>query len=286
MLPRMPEPAVRHAVTLPTGGPCADPRVLVDLAERAEAAGWDGVFLEDYVVFQGNPAAPTCDAWVALAAIAVRTTRIVIGTRVTPLARRRPWVVARQAAAIDQLSGGRMVLGAGLGDTGEHVVSDASFTHFGEERDPRRRAAILDEALEVIAGLWTGEPFAFRGAHFQVDGVTFRPPPVQQPRIPIWIGGGYPVPGPTARAARWDGSMLYRADGRPLEPEDVRAMRAAAGDRPHDVSVGVDRGADLDAERARLATLIEAGATWTAEYVPVTDAPAMGAAVDRGPLRP
>jgi alkanesulfonate monooxygenase SsuD/methylene tetrahydromethanopterin reductase-like flavin-dependent oxidoreductase (luciferase family) len=140
---------------------CGDPRFLVELAERAEAAGWDGVFLEDYVVFQGDPRAPTCDSWVALAGMAARTKSVVLGTSVTPLARRRPWVVARQAAAIDQLSEGRMVLGAGLGDVGDHVGRDASFTHFHEELDARRRARMLDEALEIIAGLWIGEPFSF-----------------------------------------------------------------------------------------------------------------------------
>src|SRR5829696_8449077 len=186
---RMDETGLRHALTLPTGGPCADPRFLVDLARRAEDAGWDGVFLEDYVAFQGDPAAPTSDTWSALAAIAVQTSRVTLGTRITPLARRRPWTVARQASTIDQLSDGWFVLGAGLGDTGEHVVSDASFTHFGEERDAARRAAKLDEALEVIAGLWTGEPFSFRGEHFAIEEVTFLPRPVAQPRIPIWIGG-------------------------------------------------------------------------------------------------
>jgi alkanesulfonate monooxygenase SsuD/methylene tetrahydromethanopterin reductase-like flavin-dependent oxidoreductase (luciferase family) len=289
MMRRMTERPVRYALTLPTGGACADPRFLVGLAERAEAAGWDGVFLEDYVVLQGDPKAPTCDTWTALAAIAVRTSRVVIGTRVTPLARRRPWVVARQAATIDWLSGGRMVLGAGLGDVGEHVVRDASFTHFGEEGDPGRRAARLDEALEIIAGLWTGEPFEHHGEHFTVGPVTFLPRPLQHPRIPIWIGGGYPLRRATARAARWDGSMLYGADGASLAPDDVRAIRTAAGDRPYDVSVGVDRGdglgATLDAERVRLGRLVAAGATWTAEYVPVGDAAAMQEAVERGPLR-
>lgn len=276
---------MRFCLTLPTGGRCADPRVLVDLAERAEAAGWDGVFLEDYIVFQGNPVAPTCDPWIALAAIAVRTDRILIGTKVTPLARRRPWNVARQATAIDHLSNGRMVLGAGLGDIGEHVVSDASFTHFGEEQDVHRRAAILDESLEIIAGLWTGEPFRFNGAHFTIDEVAFLPQPIQLPRIPIWIGGGYPNPGATARAARWDGSMLYRADGGDLSTADVRAIRAAAGDPWYDVMVGVSSSSDPGAEGERLRDLEAAGATWASEYVPVQDLDAMRQALERGPVR-
>jgi alkanesulfonate monooxygenase SsuD/methylene tetrahydromethanopterin reductase-like flavin-dependent oxidoreductase (luciferase family) len=275
---------VRFGLTLPTGGVCGDPRLLVELAERAEVAGWDGVFLEDYVLFQGDEAAPTCDTWVALAAIAVKSDRLVLGTKVTPLSRRRPWTVARQAAAIDQLSGGRLILGVGLGDVGDHVGRDASFTHFGEETDARRRAAMLDEALEIIVGLWTGKPFAHRGEHFTVDEVTFLPTPVQQPRIPIWIGGGYSRRGPTERAARWDGSMLYAPLGKELGPEDVTAIRAAAGDRSYDIMVGVRRANERNAECERLRLLSDAGATWAAEYLPASDGETMRSAVDRGPL--
>ena len=205
---------MRFGLSLPTGGECADPAFLAELADRAEASGWDGVFLEDYVFWQGDPAVPTCDTWVALAAMATRTRSVRLGTSVTPLARRRPWNVARQAVGIDQLSEGRMVLGVGLGDTGEAIGADASFTRLGEEMAPRRRAQILDEALEIIAGLWTGEPFAFRGEHFVVEEVTFLPTPVQKPRIPIWVGGGYPNRGPTRRAARWDGSLPLQGDAR------------------------------------------------------------------------
>jgi alkanesulfonate monooxygenase SsuD/methylene tetrahydromethanopterin reductase-like flavin-dependent oxidoreductase (luciferase family) len=281
---------VRYGLALPTGGECGDPRFLVELAERAEAAGWDGVFLEDYVVYQGDPQAPTCDTWAVLAAMAVRTERVRLGTSVTPLPRRRPWNVARQAAAVDQLSGGRVILGVGLGDTGEAIVADSSFSRFGEETDPRRRGAMLDEALEIVAGLWTGEPFSFQGEHYTVSEVTFLPTPVQRPRIPIWIGGGYPNPRPTRRAARWDGSCLYKeTHGGPWEdmsPDDVRALRALAGDRPYDVCVGGrHRGEDEDAEREWIASVADAGATWWAEFVPAAERHAMRKAVDGGPLR-
>ena len=281
---------MQYGLALPTGGECGDPRFLVDLAVRAEAAGWDGVFLEDYVVYQGDPAAPTCNVWAALAAIATRTERVRLGTSVTPLARRRPWNVAREAAAVDQLSGGRMILGVGLGDTGAAILQDASFSRFGEETDPRRRGRMLDEALEIVAGLWTGEPFSFDGAHYAVAEVTFLPKPVQQPRIPIWIGGGYPNPRPTRRAARWDGSCLYReTHGGPWEdmsPDDVRALRELAGDRPYDVCVGGRaRGEDEDAEREWIRAVGDAGATWWAEFVPAAERDVMRAAVERGPLR-
>jgi alkanesulfonate monooxygenase SsuD/methylene tetrahydromethanopterin reductase-like flavin-dependent oxidoreductase (luciferase family) len=175
---------MNYGLALPTGGECGDPRFLVELAERAEAAGWDGIFPEDYVLYQGDPTMPTSPTWPVLAAIAVRTERLVLGVEVTPLARRRPWNVAREVAAVDQLSEGRAVLGVGLGDVGEFVVADASFTHFGEELDARRRAEQLDEGLEIIAGLWTGEPFSFRGTHYTVDEVTFLPRAVSEPRAP------------------------------------------------------------------------------------------------------
>jgi alkanesulfonate monooxygenase SsuD/methylene tetrahydromethanopterin reductase-like flavin-dependent oxidoreductase (luciferase family) len=277
---------VKYSVGLPTGRECGNPRFLVELAVLAEEAGWDGVFLEDYVVFQGDPKAPTCDTFAVLAAIAVLTSRIRVGTTVTPLTRRRPWVVARQAAAVDQLSGGRMILGVGTGDTGESVGSDASFTHFGEERDPGRRAAMLDEALAIVAGLWSGDPFSFRGEHFDVREVAFLPLPVQQPRIPIWVGGGYPNKGPTERALRWDGSCLYHRDGRPLDGDDVRDLRARAGQRRFDVMAGGwGRLKDPEAERHRIRAVAEAGATWWGEYVAPDDSKRMEAAVARGPVR-
>jgi alkanesulfonate monooxygenase SsuD/methylene tetrahydromethanopterin reductase-like flavin-dependent oxidoreductase (luciferase family) len=281
---------MRYGLSLPTGGECADPAFLAELAERAEASGWDGVFLEDYVFWQGDPAVPTCDTWVALAAMATRTRSARLGTSVTPLARRRPWNVARQAVGIDQLSEGRMVLGVGLGDTGEAIGADASFTRLGEEMAPRRRAQILDEALEIIAGLWTGEQFAFLGQHFVVEEVTFLPTPVQQPRIPIWVGGGYPNRGPTRRAARWDGSLLYKeTHGGPWEdmsPDDVRAIRELAGGKPFDIKVGGrGRSEDEEADREWVRAMETAGATWSSEYVPPADRESMRAAVDRGPLR-
>jgi alkanesulfonate monooxygenase SsuD/methylene tetrahydromethanopterin reductase-like flavin-dependent oxidoreductase (luciferase family) len=275
---------VRYGLTLPIGGACSDPAFLVDLAETAEASGWDGLFLEDYVLFQGDAAAPACDPWVALAAIAVRTKRIILGTKVTPLSRRRPWNVARQAAAIDHLSNGRMVLGVGLGDVGDHVVRDASFTSFGEETSSVVRAEMLDEALEIICGLWTGQPFEYAGRHYSIGQVTFLPAPTQRPRIPVWVGGGYPHRGPTERAARWDGSFLYRADGGDLQPEDVAAIRLAAGDKPFDISVGIGREGDPKAQRHRVARLADAGATWATRYVRASDADTMRRAVEEVPL--
>lgn len=281
---------MEFGVCLPTGGECGDPSFLVELAERGEAAGWDGVFLEDYVCYQGDPSVPTCNTWVALAAMAARTERVRLGTEVTPLARRRPWNVAREAAGIDQLSGGRMILGVGIGDTGEAIGVDASLARFGEQGDARRRGELLDEGLEIIAGLWTGEPFSFQGKHFAVDEVRFLPRPAQRPRIPIWIGGGYPNPRPTRRAARWDGACLYKeTHGGPWEnltPDDVKALRAAAGDRPYTVAVGgAQRTDDWEAERRHIRSVAAAGADWWIEWLPPAERGTLRDHVDRGPLR-
>jgi alkanesulfonate monooxygenase SsuD/methylene tetrahydromethanopterin reductase-like flavin-dependent oxidoreductase (luciferase family) len=276
---------LRYAVALPTGGECGDPRFLVELAELAEESGWDGVVLEDYVLYQGEPAAPTCNTWVALAAIAVRTRRLRLIVEVTPLARRRPWNVAREAAGVDQLSEGRMILGVGLGDIGQIVV-DASFTHFGEAREARHRAELLDEGLEIIAGLWTGGPFSFEGMQFSIAEVTFLPKPVQEPRIPIWIGGGYPNPRPVQRALRWDGACLYKAGGGDMTADDVRDLRSRAGDRPFTIAVGGrQREEDWEAEREHIAGVLEAGADWWVEWVAPAERETMRAAVLRGPLR-
>ena len=134
---------MRYSLNLPNGGACADARTLAELAHDAEEAGWDGVFLEDYILYQGVSGTPTFDPWVALAAMALRTNRILLGTDVTPLPRRRPWKLARETVTLDHLSNGRLVLGVGLGDSPE-----TSFTHFGEVTDTRQRARMLDEALE------------------------------------------------------------------------------------------------------------------------------------------
>jgi alkanesulfonate monooxygenase SsuD/methylene tetrahydromethanopterin reductase-like flavin-dependent oxidoreductase (luciferase family) len=272
---------MRYGIALPTGGECGEPRFLVELAERAEAAGWDAVFLEDYVCYQGDPRIPTCDTWVALAAIAVRTKAVRLGVEVTPLARRRPWKVAREAAGIDQLSGGRMILGAGSGD-----ANVPGFSVCGDSIVARVRAERLEEGLQIVAGLWTGEPFSFRGKHFTVDDVAFLPRPVQQPRIPIWIGGGYPPRRPTERALRWDGSCLYRQNGEMthLGPDDVRALRASRPDPSWDISAGgEERPADWHRQRDLIRAIEEAGATWWVEWVRPADAAQMRAVVPAGP---
>jgi alkanesulfonate monooxygenase SsuD/methylene tetrahydromethanopterin reductase-like flavin-dependent oxidoreductase (luciferase family) len=281
---------MRHCLSLSTGGDYANPRTLVELTLAAEDSGWEALLLEDYIVYQSIDGIPTVDSWAVLAAAAVRTSRILLGTAVTPLSRRRPWHVAREVATIDHLSGGRAILGVGLGDL------EPGFTAFAEETDLRVRAERLDEALAIIAGLWNGEPFSFAGRHFSVREITFRPPPVQRPRVPIWVGGHWPRRGPVRRATRWDGAMLgwkEGPEGRDVEmqPNDVRELVTEVGrlrgslDGYEFVMGGRERREDEDAERAHLRAMEAAGATWWMEWVARCTPEEAFLKVRRGPLR-
>ena len=258
---------VKFAIDAPNFGEYGNPRTLAQLAREAEDAGWDGFFIWDHIVFDQKDRPPIADPWIALAAIATATERIRLGPMITPLSRRRPWQVARQAVTLDHLSGGRLTLGVGLGHP-----PDADFEPFGEVWDDRARARRLDEALEVLAGLWTGEPFSQEGEHFRVSDVTFLPKPVQSPRIPVWVAGVWPGKAPFRRAARWDGAfpIKFGAGGpEPITPDDVREIRAYVAeyrrsDAPFDIIVvgytpGDHPGRDI------VARLEEAGATWWLE---------------------
>ncbi len=205
----------------------ADPRLCADLARDAEAAGWDGVFVWDHLVFVKAWSLPVGDPWTILAAIGLATERVLLGPMVTPLPRRRPQMVARQTATIDRMTSGRFVLGVGLGEP----AAD-EFGTFGEPEDRATRAAMLDEGLDVLTALWTGEPVTHRGRFYTVDDVAFLPTPVQQPRIPIWVAATIGHDRPLVRAARWDGVHPVKyVDGAdvPITPDDVIALRARIG---------------------------------------------------------
>jgi len=200
---------MRYGIYLPNQGEFADVGVLVDLARAAETAGWDGFFIWDELLplYAHNDVVravlgdsdDAADAMVALAAVATATERIRFGTLVTAVARLRPEAVARQAVTLDRLSGGRLVLGVGLGHP------DDQFTAFGLEADLRTRAAMVDEFLDLMDRLWSGEPVDFDGEYYSCHGVAMAPTPLQRPRIPIWIGAGGSYRAPRRRAARWDG---------------------------------------------------------------------------------
>ncbi len=279
---------MHFGLNLPNGGPAADPRSLAELAALAEASGWEGVFLEDYLVYQNKTGTPTYDPWVSLAAMAMRTERIRLGTTVTPVARRRVAKLAAETVALDHVSGGRLTLGVGLGDQW-----DVSLAAFGDARDLATRARMVDESLEALVGLWTGEPFSYEGQFVKISEVTLAPRPLQQPRIPIWIGGQYPNAGPIRRAARWDGSCLFKAAEYSADKivqaewtaDDIRNLRAQIGPR-RDLTVGGRaRAEDWEADRALAQSLADAGATWWIEWIPPADDDTMRQAIARGPLR-
>jgi alkanesulfonate monooxygenase SsuD/methylene tetrahydromethanopterin reductase-like flavin-dependent oxidoreductase (luciferase family) len=242
---------VRYGICLANIGTYSDPHVPLQLAQAAEASGWDGVFIWDHLAFVWG--APAADSFTVLAAIAARTERVKLGTAVTPVARRRPHVLAHQVATLDNLSGGRLIFGAGLGG------SPSEFGRFGEPTDPATRAAMLDEGLDLLRRLWSGEEVTHHGAHYTVDGVTLARAPVQS-RLPIWIGGNRPAS--LRRAARWDGWLADSADptGMTLAPGDVaRSIETIGRTDDYDVAILGELG------RGDPAAYEQAGATWWLE---------------------
>jgi hypothetical protein len=172
------------------------------------------------VVFPYGGPYDVVDPWVLLTVIALATSRIRIGPLVTPVARWRPGTLARQTTSLDRLSGGRLVFGAGLGFT-----LPAEFGTWGEPVEPRTVAQRLDEGLEVLAGLWSGERVDFRGDQLTAEDVTFRPTPVQRPRPPVWIGCNWPHRLPLRGSVGWRGAASDQPSGR------ILAADRGGGDR-------------------------------------------------------
>jgi alkanesulfonate monooxygenase SsuD/methylene tetrahydromethanopterin reductase-like flavin-dependent oxidoreductase (luciferase family) len=243
---------MKFGLHLPNFGALADPGAVAGLAVRAEAAGWDGFFLWDHVA-RNEGVFPMCDPWIALAGAAAGTQRIRIGPLITPLSRRRPWIVARQVVTLDHLSGGRVTFGIGLG------VSGREFANFGEETDPRVRGDMLDEGLEILRAAWRGTPVSHAGAHYQLDSVELLPPP-RQPSVPIWGATERTAGRPVRRAATLDGVFPFglRPDQLPDLLASVSRLRPGGLDG-YDVVVG---GTD-DWRRWR-----DAGATWWLRVLP------------------
>jgi len=249
---------MRYGFVMPFG----EARDAATLAFEAEQAGWDGFFVWEPVW--------GVDAWVCLTAAAMRTERIRLGTMLSPLSRMRPWDMAGKAATLDRLSNGRVILSVGLG------AVDTGLAAFGEETDRARRAEMLDEGLDILFGLWKGQPFAYQGKHYKISETDFMPPPppVQQPRIPVWVVGLWPKMKSMKRVLRCDGLLpsAVSADGKTgqASPADVRAMKDwLAENRPgggHEIVVeGNTPGLDRDAAREMLRPWREAGATWWIE---------------------
>jgi alkanesulfonate monooxygenase SsuD/methylene tetrahydromethanopterin reductase-like flavin-dependent oxidoreductase (luciferase family) len=214
-----PETGVRRGLFLPPFDALASPQAMAEIAVTAEAAGWDGVFVWDHLLYS-EPVREIADPWICMAAMAVATERIALGPMVTPLARRRPQVVARQAVSLDRLCNGRLILGFGLGDDGGPGET-GELTGFGDEGDARRRGEMLTEGLELLGGLLSGEEVGHRGEHYTADGVRFLPSPAQPSGIPIWLAARWPHRAPVRRAARHDGLFTIQLQ----RPDDLATLR-------------------------------------------------------------
>jgi alkanesulfonate monooxygenase SsuD/methylene tetrahydromethanopterin reductase-like flavin-dependent oxidoreductase (luciferase family) len=213
----------------------SDPLVLVELAVDAEERGWDGIFLWDHIVYR-EPVRAVADPWVALSAIAARTQRLRLGPLITPLSRRRVQKVARETVTLDRLSGGRLVLGVGLGSQNE-------LEPFGEVMDGRERARRLDERLERLSEFWGGE---------------FEPRPLQVPRVPVWVAAVWPHRRPVRRAVRWDGLFPIELPGPAALSELAREIERDRDDGLSGFDLVVEIGAGEDPRPWH-----RAGATWT-----------------------
>lgn len=252
---------------------------ILTMAHELEAHDWDGFFHWDGIApgdsefwedaTDNTGAMSVFDPWSVLSAVAVQTSRLTLGAMIFPLSRRRPWVVARQALTIDHLSNGRLVLPVGLG-----AVDEAGFAKVHPEvTDRKARAERLDESLDILAKAATGRTFTHTGTHYQLDAVTFAPPTVQQPHIPVWTVGSWPRPKSLARAARWDGIIpsISNDPFRRPTPEEITAIRDWVAEHResmdgYDVVIeGVSPANDPEWVDAELRPLADAGTTWWIE---------------------
>jgi alkanesulfonate monooxygenase SsuD/methylene tetrahydromethanopterin reductase-like flavin-dependent oxidoreductase (luciferase family) len=263
---------MRYGVYVPNFGPYGDARMLADLAYEAEEAGWDGFFLWDQV--SKSTLTPTIDPmvdpWVALTTIALRTRTVRLGTLVTPLPRRRPWMVARETVSLDRLSEGRLVFGVGSG--GGYY----DFEALGEVSDAKALAALLDEGLEVLTSLWSGEQYRHDGIAYHIKEAQFLPRPVQSPRIPIWVANLWPSKAPLRRAARWDGIVPIGRDlplAAMLTPEEMHEIVLSVASQPEYtiplevVHMGITGGTDTAHDREVVASYQQVGVTWWVEKI-------------------
>jgi alkanesulfonate monooxygenase SsuD/methylene tetrahydromethanopterin reductase-like flavin-dependent oxidoreductase (luciferase family) len=237
----------------------ADPAAMAKIAVHAEERGWDGVFVWDHIAYR-PPVEAIADPWITLAAIAAATTAVRLGPLVTPLPRRRPAVVARATATLDRLSGGRFVLGVGIGGD-----NSQEFSGTREETEDRARGRMLDEHLSVLARAWSGDPVRHLGEHYTVDGIRFLPTPVQRPRPPVWVAARFGNPAPLRRAARWDGAFPIDMSVPDQLSEVVQQLRHERGDLTgYDVVASGPPGTDP-------APWVAAGATWWLTAVGIDD---------------
>lgn len=264
---------MRHGVFLPPFDDLSDPVRMGALAAAAEGAGWDGFFLWDHLLYSA-PVVRIADPWISLAVVAQETATLRIGPMVTPIARRRPAMVARQAVTLDVLARGRMILGLGLGDDGA-----GEFDRFKDETTRRARGRMLDEGAALVRSLVSGAEVNHVGPAYSASGVQLLPPSPQPGGFPIWLGARWPNRAPLRRAARYDGVIAIQLQ----QPDDVVALRAevaAAGADMGRFDVAVVGGPGQDLREWQ-----EAGVTWwLTQFGPYgIDVDAARRAIEAGP---
>jgi len=260
---------------------------LVEIAKMAEDSGWDGLFIWDLIHSRRDPVVPVIDPWIALTAIAGKTEKLRLVTYVTPLARRRPWKIARETVSLDHFSDGRLVLGVGLG-----YDPKVEFEAFGEEADSHIRAKKLDESLEIIQKLWSGKTFSYEGEYYKIKDVCFKPKPLQTPRIPIWGAGSWPNKKPFLRAAKLDGVMPFNSKYMYLELDEIREIKSFISENREKgmdnfdiVCLGKKATDDMEKRKERIREFAKAGITWWLEDVSPGTKEEVFATIQAGPPR-
>jgi alkanesulfonate monooxygenase SsuD/methylene tetrahydromethanopterin reductase-like flavin-dependent oxidoreductase (luciferase family) len=251
---------MKYAINVPNFGDYHSAETISTLAVEAEDAGWDAFFSWDHLQWEGQIG----DPWVTLTAIACKTDRIKLGPMVTPLPRRRPWKVAVEALSLDHLSKGRLILGVGLGAPPEE------YSNFGENPSPILRAHKLDEALDIVTSLWTGETLTFKGRHYQLENVTLGKP--YHSPIPIWVAGFLPARKPLRRAARYQGVYPGRNWPEVLTTDGLKTVvdyisRHRESMLGYDVVAGGETPMDPEKGQETVTPWIQAGATWWSENI-------------------
>lgn len=254
---------MKHAVVLPY----LDARTAANLAREAEQAGWDGIFVGDAIWCH--------DPLIQLAAAAMVTERIKLGTMILAMPLRDPRQLASESLALDSLSEGRLILGLATGATwmGWHAFPDYP-------TDPKSRAEILDETIDILTGMHQSQPFDYDGKHFHIHlselSTQYYPKPTpQQPRVPLWVPAIWPRMKNMRRALKCDGMFLQKMgpDGAFVEatPQDLCEMKAYVDanrtlNTPFDI-LAEGKTASLEPAAARdlLDRWAAAGATWWAE---------------------
>jgi len=258
---------MKYGVYLPNFGDYFDAKFIAQLALESEKAGWDGFFIWDHLTHPHYLNKPFADPWILLTAAALATNKIRLGTMVTPISRRRPWKLEKETVTLDHLSEGRLILGVGLGT---HSVE---FSNLGDEGNPKRRGEQLDEGLEILNGLWSGDEYEFHGKHYSIQPTRFLPRSFQEPRIPVWVAGIWPNKHPLERAAHWDGYFPLGGirDDRFLKPEIFLQIRKSIEEKrenkqPFDlIASGYTSGLEKPGENSYVKKYEDAGATWWIE---------------------